>query len=283
MKKKIFFEKLHNKLGQYFIIDKIIYNGYSSYQKVLIFKNSILGKVLSLDGVVQTTEKDEFIYHESMTHIPIFSHPDAKKILIIGGGDGGILREICLHESIKKIVMVEVDELVIEVCKKYLSNHSKNAFSDARLDLIIQNGMDFIKKNKEKFDIIISDCTDPIGPGKILFTKKFYKECLRCLKKNGIFVAQNGVFFFQKLSSIQSYKILKKQFLETKFYQSSIPTYYGGIMLFLWGSKNKIEFYLDKKRIEKRIQNSNINFRYYNSDIHFGSFCLPQYLLKDLL
>ncbi|MCU4137010.1 polyamine aminopropyltransferase [Buchnera aphidicola (Sitobion avenae)] len=280
--KKKWHEKLYCHLGQYFLIEELLYKKKTAYQKVMIFKNSIFGKVMVIDDIVQTTERDEFIYHEMLTHVPIFSHGSIKNVLIIGGGDGGILREVCRHKNIENITMVEIDIDIINLCKKYFPNHSKNAYQDSRLKLIIDDGLNFTKKTKEKFDLIISDSTDPVSCGKNLFLSEFYFNCKNCLNKNGIFVAQNGVFFLQKNESILTYKNLKKHFCDTRFYQANIPTYYGGIMIFAWGSNNTELYKNNLQNIKSRIKHTKLAFNYYNAKIHMSSFYLPQYILNIL-
>ncbi|QCI20357.1 polyamine aminopropyltransferase [Buchnera aphidicola (Brachycaudus cardui)] len=276
-------EKLYCHLGQYFLIDKLLYKTKTQYHKVIIFENSIFGKVMAIDDIVQTTEKDEFIYHEMLTHIPIFSHGSIKNVLIIGGGDGGILREVCKHKHIKSITMVEIDINIIALCKKYFPNHSQNAYQDYRLKLIIDDGLNFTKQTKEKFDLIISDSTDPISYGKNLFRSEFYFNCKNCLHENGIFVAQNGVFFLQKNETITTYKKLKKYFCDTKFYHATIPTYYGGVMIFAWGTNNiELSKKSNFKNLQSRIKSTKLAFNYYNSKIHISSFYLPQYILNAL-
>lgn len=274
---------LYNHFGQHFYIEKILYKEKTRHQDLIIFENIDLGRIMALNGVVQTTERDEFIYHEMMTCIPIFSHGSAKKVLIIGGGDGGILREISRHLSIEQITMVEIDVGVITLCKQYLPNHSAGAFNDDRLILIIQDGASFINQCSEKFDIIISDCTDPIGPGKNLFTSNFYHGCAKCLNKDGIFVSQNGVCFFQKQEVINAYSNLSVYFKDVGFYQASIPTYHGGIMTFAWASQNPELRYIDDRTLSVRITRTGLSWRYYNANIHQSSFSLPQYLLNALL
>lgn len=280
--KKIWHETLHYDIGQYFLIEKILYKKKNRYHEIKIFYNSIMGKIMTIDGIVQTTEKDEFIYHEMLTHVPILSHGSVKDVLIIGGGDGGILREVCRHKSINSITMVEIDIDIINLCKKYFPNHSNNAYNDPRLNIIIDNGFNFVKNTKNKFNLIISDSTDPIGCGESLFSSEFYSNCKRCLCYDGIFVAQNGVFFLQKNEIILTFKKLKKYFFDVRFYQASIPTYYGGIMMFAWGSDNCEYRKIHNKDLKKRIQNSKLNFNYYNSKIHIGSFYLPQNVISIL-
>ncbi|BFI91203.1 polyamine aminopropyltransferase [Enterobacterales bacterium endosymbiont of Anomoneura mori] len=279
MKKKIFwYEFLHSNVGQFFTIDKIIFKKKTKYQNLLIFYNSFLGRVMILDNIVQTTEKDEFIYHEMITHIPLVTNYKAKKILIIGGSDGGVLREVVKHKNIEQIYMVEIDKELIKYCKKYLPNHSAGSYNDKRLKLIIEDGNKFVNKTKEKFDVIISDCTDPVGPGKNLFDPIFYKNCANILNKNGIFVSQNGIFLFQKEEIINSFNNLKKYFKDVYFYQASIPTYYGGVMNFSWSTQNILNRKFSSLKLKKILMEKKLNCFYYNYKIHLNSFALPQYM-----
>ncbi|CAL4321246.1 polyamine aminopropyltransferase [Buchnera aphidicola] len=282
IKKKIWYENLHYDIGQYFSIDKILYQKKNKFHEIIIFQNSIMGRVMTIDGIVQTTEKDEFIYHEMLTHVPIFSHGSIKNVLIIGGGDGGILREICRHDSIDSITMIEIDQNVINLCKEYFPKHSNNGYNDSRLKLIIDNGLNFVKNSKEKFDLIISDSTDPVGCGKDLFLPEFYSYCKNCLHKNGIFVGQNGVFFLQKNNVRQTYNKLKKIFNDVSFYQATIPTYYGGVMMFSWATDDPYYRQINIKDLELRIKNTKLNFNYYNFKIHISSFYLPEYIINTL-
>ncbi|QCI22664.1 polyamine aminopropyltransferase [Buchnera aphidicola] len=280
--KNTWHEKLYCHLGQYFLIEKLLYKKNTAHHKVMIFENAVFGKVMAIDNIVQTTERDEFIYHEMLTHVPIFSHGSIKNVLIIGGGDGGILREVCRHKTIENITMVEIDVNIIDLCKKYFPNHSNNAYQDSRLKLIIDDGLNFTKNTKDKFDLIISDSTDPVGCGKNLFLSEFYFNCKNCLEKNGIFVSQNGVFFLQKDETILTYKNLNQYFHYTKFYQANIPTYYGGIMMFAWGTNNIESHENNLKEIQTRIKYTKLTFNYYNAKIHISSFHLPQYILNAL-
>ncbi|QNS01926.1 MAG: polyamine aminopropyltransferase [Buchnera aphidicola (Pentalonia nigronervosa)] len=281
--KQTWHEKLYLHAGQYFLIDKLLYKKKNQYQEIVIFKNSILGYVMAIDGIIQTTEKDEFIYHEMLTHVPMFTHGNIKNVLIIGGGDGGILREICRHKNIKHITMVEIDIDIINLCKKYFPKHNCRAYQDSRLTLVIDDGLSFIKKTKTKFDLIISDSTDPINHGKNLFSSEFYSTCKIRLDKDGIFVSQNGVPFFQKKTLLLTHKKLKKFFCNTNFYQASIPTYYGGIMTFAYATNNAGFFKnININDLQLRIKSTKLSFNYYNAKIHIGSFFLPQYILNML-
>ena len=279
---EMWFETLHPGFGQYFTVDNVLYREKTAHQDLIIFQNAAFGRVMALDGVVQTTERDEFIYHEMMTHVPLLAHGAAKKVLIIGGGDGAMLREVARHTAIEQITMVEIDAGVVTFCKQYLPNHSAGAYDDPRFNLVIDDGVNFVTQTDEKFDVIISDCTDPVGPGESLFTSEFYAGCKRALNENGIFVAQNGVCFLQQDEALNSHRKLSHYFSDVSFYQAAIPTYYGGIMTFAWASDNPALRQLDAATLQHRLTAAGLNCRYYNAAIHTGSFALPQYLLNAL-
>ncbi|XOD69850.1 MAG: polyamine aminopropyltransferase [Sodalis sp. (in: enterobacteria)] len=281
-KQEIWCETLHEHIGQYFTVDNVLYRGNTGHQDLLIFKNSTLGHVMVLDGIVQTTELDEFIYHEMMSHVPLIAHGAVKKVLLIGGGDGGLLREVSRHANIEQITMVEIDAGLLTFCKQYLPNHNAGAFDDPRLRLVIADGVDFVSKSDEKFDVIISDCTDAIGPGESLFTSEFYHGCSRCLNDGGIFVAQNGVCFLQLDEAANSHKKLCQYFCDVSFYQTAVPTYYGGIMTFAWASQNSTLRQIETASLAMRIDKTKLSCRYYNATIHNSSFSLPQYFLNAL-
>lgn len=279
---EMWYETLHAGFGQYFTVDKLLYRDKTAHQDLVIFENAAFGRVMALDGVVQTTERDEFIYHEMMTHVPILAHGKAKRVLIIGGGDGAMLREVSRHSSVEQITMVEIDAGVVSFCKEYLPNHSAGAFDDTRLNLVIDDGVNFVNQTEEKFDVIISDCTDPIGPGESLFTSEFYAGCKNALNPGGIFVAQNGVCFLQQEEAINSHRKLSHYFSDVSFYQAAIPTYYGGIMTFAWATDNETLRQWDAATLQSRLDDADLRCRYYNPAIHVGSFALPQYLLNAL-
>ncbi|MFZ4833464.1 polyamine aminopropyltransferase [Rouxiella sp. Mn2063] len=281
-KKHLWNETLHDSFGQYFSVEKVLYHEKTDHQDLIIFENAALGRVMALDGVVQTTERDEFIYHEMMTHVPLLAHGHAKKVLIIGGGDGGMLREVCRHKAVEQITMVEIDAGVVDFCRQYLPNHSAGAYEDVRFKLVIEDGVNFVNQTTDKFDVIISDCTDPIGPGESLFTSAFYEGCSRCLNPGGIFVAQNGVCFLQQDEAINSHQKLSRYFSDVSFYQTAIPTYYGGIMTFAWATNNPQYRQIDSQRLQARFEAAGMICRYYNPAVHIGSFALPQYLLNAL-
>jgi len=279
---KFWSETLYDAYGQTFSVDKIYYESKTEHQHLMIFHNAVFGRVMVLDGIVQTTEKDEFIYHEMLTHVPLISHAKAKRVLIIGGGDGGILREVCKHSSVEHVTQVEIDQAVIDMAKEYLPAHSNGAFDDPRANIIIDDGIKFITETSEKFDIIISDSTDPIGPAEVLFTSPFYQGCKRCLNDDGILATQNGVAFMQPDEVTTTAKRLAPVFKDHSFYGAAIPTYIGGIMTFAWASDNDEYRNLDPDILRQRFETAKIKTNYYNPEIHQASFALPQYIINAL-
>ena len=172
-------ETLYDSYRQVFKVEKILYEEKSESHHLLVFQNELFGTVLVLDGAIQVTEKDEFVYHEMMTHVPLLSHGNCRTVLIIGGGDGGILREVLRHKTVEKVVLAEIDASVIALSKKYLPSLSKGAFDDPRLQVVIGDGAQFVKNSPERFDVIICDSTDPEGPGAVLFSEEFYGTAIR--------------------------------------------------------------------------------------------------------
>lgn len=281
--KKVWQETLHNEFGQYFAVNNVLYREKTDCQDLVIFENAAFGRVMALDGVVQTTERDEFIYHEMMTHVPLLAHGQAKHVLIIGGGDGAMLREVTRHQSVESITMVEIDADVVSFCRQYLPNHNAGSYDDPRFNLIIDDGVNFVSQTAQTFDVIISDCTDPIGPGESLFTSAFYEGCKRRLNPGGIFVAQNGVCFLQQAEALDSHRKLSHYFADVSFYQAAIPTYFGGIMTFAWATDNPALRHLPTETLQARFHKAGIKCRYYNPAIHAAAFALPQYLLDALV
>ena len=275
---KEFQETLYDAVAQTYRIDKMYFEQKTGHQHLMIFHNAFLGRVMTLDGIVQTTEKDEFIYHEMMAHVPMLTHTEAKQVLIIGGGDGGMLREVLKHTNVKKVVMVEIDAAVIDMAKQYLPNHSAGAFDDARAEIVIADGMDFVRNTDMCFDVIISDSTDPIGPGEVLFSDDFYAQCKRILNSDGIMVAQNGVPFFQIDEVLNTQSRMSAQFSDQAFYSAAVPTYYGGIMTFAYASDNSELRNVSSETRHSRFKTAAIKTRYYTPEIHLASFALPKYI-----
>lgn len=279
---KHFKETLYDAVCQEYRIDKLYFEHKTEHQHLMIFHNAMLGRVMTLDGIVQTTEADEFIYHEMLAHVPLVAHGEARRVLIVGGGDGGMLREVCKH-PIEGVTQVEIDQAVVDTSKEFLPNHSAGAYDDPRLNLVIDDGMNYLKNTDEKFDIIISDSTDPIGPGEVLFSDLFYAQAKRCLTPNGILVTQNGVPFFQKDEIQLTHRRMGKNFHDMTFYCAPIPTYYGGFMTFAWGSDNPEARTIQMSDLQRRWDQLNLATRYYNPSIHQACFALPEYIVNSLM
>lgn len=273
-----FHETLYNGYGQSFTVDEVLFEQQTDSWHLIIFRNAQFGTVMALDGIVQTTERDEFIYHEMLTHVPLFAHGNACRVLIIGGGDGGILREVLKHPEVEQVTQVEIDQAVIDMCKTYLPGHSDGAYDNPRANIVIADGVEYVATTQATFDVIISDCTDPVGPGEVLFSSRFYEHCKRCLKPGGIFVAQNGVAFMQIDEVQTTHRRLSPYFADQTFYCAAVPTYIGGNMTLAWGSDNPACRQLDIAALQQRIAAAGIMTRYYNADMHIGAFALPQYI-----
>ncbi len=261
-------------------VKKRLYSSRSSYQKIEIFDTFDFGKILVLDGIFQTSEKDEFIYHEMLCHLPMLYRQNPKKVLIIGGGDGGALEEILKH-PVEKVWLVEIDKKVIDVSQKYLPLISKGAFKDKRVEVVIGDGLSFVKKYKNFFDIIILDLSDPWGPAKKLISLKFYQDVKKALKKDGIISVQSGCLFYQiKLVSI-IFERLKKIFPSVVIHKAPVFLYGLGELSFTVASGldlNKI----NPKDVERKFRKLKLKLKYYRPKIHFASRVLPKYLINDL-
>jgi len=272
-------ETLYDGWGQTFTSTEEIFRQKTDYQDLIIFQNPIFGRTLALDGVIQTTEADEAIYHEMMCHVPLLAHDNPKSVLIIGGGDGGSLREVLKH-PIQNVTLVDIDTFVIELSKKHLPKLSSGAYDDPRVKIVIEDAAKFVKKCNETFDIIICDSTDPVGPGAVLFTSEFYGDCHELLNKGGIFVNQNGVPFLQQTELALTAKNRAPHFKHVTFYTASIPTYVGGQMAFGWASDKK--YRVSETALAERLAKLKTNLFYYTPEVHKAAFALPNFMLKQL-
>jgi len=278
--KKVVSETLYDGYAQSFTVTKQLFEVKTEHQYLEIVETPFMGRVMLLDGVVQTTEKDEFIYHEMMVHVPLFAHPDPKRVLIIGGGDGGILREVLRHKNVEHVTQVEIDASVIEMCKEYFPRHSQGAFEDVRVNIVIADGKEFVAGCQDKFDVIISDSTDPIGPGEVLFTSDFYQDEKTCLNDGGIMVAQNGVPFMQGDEISNTWQRLSKLYSDVSFYVMPVPTYVGGFMTLAWATDDGSLRRQTAAQIQPRIDAEGFDTRYYNAEMHVASFALPNYIRR---
>jgi spermidine synthase len=279
---KRFLETLYDGYGQQFRVDELLYEEKTDHQHLVIFRNARFGRVMALDGVVQTTEKDEFIYHEMLVHVPVLAHGRVSRVLIVGGGDGGILREVLKHSAVQAVIQVEIDRKVVDFCREYLPGHSRGAFEDPRLRLVFDDGLNFVKTTAEQFDVIIVDSTDPIGPGETLFRREFYSACKRCLLPGGVLVTQNGVVFMQPDEVLTTAGHLGGLFEDRYFYTAAIPTYVGGLMTFGWATDDPSLRRQPLAELRSRYREGIFATRYYNPEIHQAAFALPQYVLEAI-
>ncbi|PKP84368.1 MAG: polyamine aminopropyltransferase [Alphaproteobacteria bacterium HGW-Alphaproteobacteria-2] len=272
-------ERLHAHYRQALSVDRLLYDSETAHQRIRVFENGTFGRVMTLDGVVQVTEADNFIYHEMLTHVPILAHRAARRVLIIGGGDGGMAREALRHAAVEHVTMVEIDAGVVEFCREYLPGISAGAFDDPRLRLVIADGADFVRDCAEFFDVIIVDSTDPVGPGEVLFTETFYGRAKRCLAPAGILVTQNGVPFMQGDELTNTMRAFRALFADATCYLASVPSYAGGPMAFGWGTDGDARATpLDV--LEGRFAGAGVATRYYTPAVHLGAFALPPYVAR---
>lgn len=270
-------ESLYDDRAQALRETAVLYDSETGHQRLRLFENPRYGRVLTLDGVVQVTEGDEFIYHEMMAHVPILAHGGAQRVLIIGGGDGGMAREVLRHATVEHVTMVEIDAGVVEFSKKYLPGISAGAFDDKRLNLVIADGAAFVREGTEQFDVVISDSTDPIGPGEVLFTDSFYGHVKRRLATGGIFVTQNGVPFQQPDELRQTLRAFRTLYDDATCYLATVPTYAGGPMAFGWATDSAARR-TGLATLERRFADAGIETRYYTPEVHKAAFALPGYV-----
>lgn len=272
-------ETLHADYAQSLKIGTLIYDSETEHQRLRVFENGTFGRVLTLDGVVQVTEGDNFIYHEMMAHVPIIAHGAAKRVLIIGGGDGGMAREVLKHDTVEHVTMVEIDAGVVEFSKEYLPGISAGAFDDKRLELVIADGAEFIRTTKGGYDVIIVDSTDPIGPGEVLFTDTFYGHAKRAMTEDGILVTQNGVPFMQGDELTNTMRAFRALFSDATCYLATVPTYAGGPMAFGWGTDGPAHT-TPADVLRGRFEAAGIVTDYYTPEVHAAAFALPGYVAK---
>ena len=258
---------------------KVLFSDNSEFQKVEVFETeSALGRVLTLDDLMMTTEGDEFHYHEMIAHVPMMHHKDPKTVLVIGGGDGGTVREVLKHDTVEKVVLCEIDGMVIDACKQFLPTISCE-LDNPKCEILVEDAIEYIKGKENMFDIVLIDSTDPMGPGEGLFTEEFYTNVKRSLKPGGIVAAQSESPFVNKNEIKKMYDLLKKVFPICSTYTSNIPTYPGGYWAWAFCSESvKPLSYLDERRCADITKTCKI----YNKDYHNARFALPNYL-KELL
>ena len=267
--------------AQKFEVSRVVHRETTGLQDLVIFDTPTFGRVLALDGIIQTTEKDEFAYHEMLAHVPLFSHGRARRVLIIGGGDGGVLREALRH-PVESVTLVEIDRKVINLCAAHLPSLSNGSFDDPRTHLVIGDGIRFVEETDESFDVIIVDSTDPVGPGEALFSEAFYGACKGCLSAGGILVTQNGVPQFQASELTDSDRRLRRHFADVGFYLTVVPTYVGGFMALGWATDDRSLRGQSQADLALRYEAAGLVTRYYTPEVHVASFALPPFISRLL-
>src|SRR5437870_6287896 len=274
-------ETLFDDLGfrMTFKVERVLYETQTEHQTLVLFENKLFGKVLMLDGATQVTTRDEFIYHEMMTHVPILAHGRAREVLIVGGGDCGIAEEVLKHKAIERLTQVEIDASVVEFSKEHFPEFTGPVLGNPRFDLVIDDGMNFVERTERRFDVIIVDSTDPQGPGAVLFTHEFYAACRRCMGAGGIMVTQNGVPFFQPDELISSVGHFRKLFADAACYVAAIPTYVGGHMAMGWAARDPRARALPVETIAERYAVAGrFATKYWTPQVHAAAFALPRFI-----
>jgi spermidine synthase len=274
-------ETLFDDLGfrMTYEVERVLYEMQTEHQDLVLFEHKFFGKMLMLDGATQITKRDEFIYQEMMSHVPIFAHGNAKDVLIIGGGDCGIAEEVLKHKSVQRLTQVEIDPSVVEFAKEHFPEFTKPVFADKRFESVIDDGMKYVARADRRFDLIIVDSTDPQGPGKVLFSHRFYAACKRCLTKGGVMVTQNGVPFFQPGELKSGVAKFRKLFADGSCYVAAIPTYIGGHMTMGWATDNPRLRETPVKTLAERYRKAgSFRTQYWTPEVHQAAFALPRFI-----
>jgi spermidine synthase len=272
-----FEETLHPNWRQAIRVKELLFRDRTGLQDLVIFESFDWGRVLALDGVVQTTTGDEFCYHEMIVHVPILAHGAARAVLVIGGGDGGCLREALKHPGVERVTQVEIDRGVIELCRKWLPSISDGAFDHPKARVVIADGAEFAAESAERFDVVVVDSTDPQGPGAVLFTEGFYRDVRRLLRPGGIMATQCGN------PSIRPDELVDTQaaqraagFALVDYYLPVVPTYVGGAMALCFATDEPATRQVTAE--ELRARGVPAGLRYYTPDVHVAAFAHPAWM-----
>lgn len=262
-------------LGITLKVKKTLHLEESEYQEIAVHETYQFGRLLTLDGVVQTTELDEFVYHEMMAHVPLFTHPNPRKVLVVGGGDGGVVREVLKHPCVEKVTMVEIDRRVVEISKLYFPTISCK-LDDPKVEIVIGDGIDFVKRTCDSYDVAIIDSTDPVGPAVGLFTAEFYGSLYDALGPDGVFVTQTESPFsgLERIKAV--YSSVGERFPLVRVYLIDVPTYPGGTWAVTLGSKGPDPVKAPRDKVDE------VKAKYYSADMHRRAFILPPFLKEAL-
>jgi spermidine synthase len=276
-------ETLFDDLGfrMTYEVERVLYEMQTGHQHLVLFEHKFFGKMLMLDGATQISSRDEYVYQEMMSHVPLFAHGNARDVLIIGGGDCGIAEEVLKHRSVRRLTQVEIDASVVEFAKEHYPEFTGPVFADRRFESVIDDGMKYVAATERRFDAIIVDSTDPQGPGAVLFTREFYAGCKRCLTKGGVLVTQNGVPFFQSGELTTTMGHFRALFRDFGCYVASIPVYVGGHMAMGFATDNARLRKTPVKTIAARYRKAGrFATRYWTPELHAGAFALPRFIAE---
>jgi spermidine synthase len=278
---RLYIDLVPHGYAQRLAMRSVICRERSPFQEVLIFDNPRFGRVLALDGIIQTTEADEFIYHEMLVHVPLIAHGRARRVLIVGGGDGGALRQVLRH-PVERVTLVEIDRTVIDLCRAHMPGVSNGAFDDPRLDLVIADGLQYLSGTTATFDVVIVDGPDPVGPGAALFTEAFYRLAHACLLSGGVFVAQDGSPFFAPQEVTETYRRLKALFADATVYLAAVPSYVAAPLAIAYASDNPVLRRLSLAEVQARCRALALVGHYYSPEVHLAAFALPPMVARLL-
>jgi spermidine synthase len=277
----LWYSENHSENVKFWIrLDKQIYGGNSKYQRIDVYESEEFGRILALDGYLMLTERDEFVYHEMIVHVPMAVNPGIRDVLVVGAGDGGAVRELVRYKGIRRVDVAEIDEQVVEVCREYLPGVA-SGFDDERVTLHFQDGLRFARGRTDEYDLIIVDSTDPFGPGEVLFTREFYGSCHKALREGGIMVNQHESPFYADDADAmkRAHRRIHSSFEICRVYQAHIPTYPSGYWLFGFASKKTHPV----RDFDPAAWDAlGLRTRYYNTKLHAGAFCLPTYVEEML-
>lgn len=277
-----FKEEVTPSIGHAIRADKVLFEDQSEHQHLVVMENEIFGRLLCLNGFIQASTADEWIYHEMVTHVPMLAFGEPKRVLVIGGGDGGVLREVFRHPSVEHATLVEIEKDVIDFCTEWMPELSNGSFDDPRLDVVITDGAKWVKEySGEKFDVIIVDSTDPVGPGIVLFTEEFYRDCKSCLTDGGVLVTQSGLPFLQPEELKMGYRNMKPSFDHFGYYIIAVPAYSsGGHMVLGFACEDETVRNVCVDELQSRMAKLHgfEGFKYYTPEVHKAAFALPKFI-----
>ena len=273
-------ETLHEGFRTSYEVKEVVFDSNTPHQRLIVVDTVNFGRLMALDGVTQVTTADEYVYHEMLSHLPILAHGAVRDVLIVGGGDGGLAEEVLKHQGIERLVMVEIDPGVIDFARTHWQALHQGCFDDPRFHLVVADGKDFAATSNDRFDVIIIDSTDPIGPGEVLFTRSFYGDCKRLLKDGGVLLTQNGVPFFQSDELKNTVFNFSKLFADAGCYLAVVPTYVGGFMALGWGTDDAALRTVPLATLKARFAAAGIKTRYYTPELHGAAFALPAFIAE---